>query len=169
MTAAALAIIGGSFGALGGYSSSYQKGLFSALSVVAAMHLALFQTLLAGYVRVVKPSKNAQELLRMTHSVMENYTRAYSHVSTSVGSAQEMPLRIAAKSTGHHGILEANDRFVQGLVQPVVPTKWSKDQAQIASVFRTMEKDLHLLADKETKKLAKRVEAYYDKNNAKPG
>ena len=165
----ALAIIGGSFGALGGYSSSYQKGLFSALSVVAAMHLALFQTLLAGYVRVVKPSKNAQELLRMTHSVMENYTRAYSHVSTSVGSIQEMPLRIAAKSTGHHGILEANDRFVQGLVQPVVPTKWSKDQAQIASVFRTMEKDLHLLADKETKKLAKRVEAYYDKNNAKPG
>ena len=165
----ALAIIGGSFGALGGYSSSYQKGLFSALSVVAAMHLTLFQTLLAGYVRVVKPSKNAQELLRMTHSVMENYTRAYSHVSTSVGSIQEMPLRIAAKSTGHHGILEANDRFVQGLVQPVVPTKWSKEQAQIASVFRTMEKDLHLLADKETKKLAKRVEAYYDKNNAKPG
>ena len=56
----ALAIIGGSFGAPGGYSSSYQKGLFSALSVVAAMHLTLFQTLLAGYVRVVKPSKNAR-------------------------------------------------------------------------------------------------------------
>lgn len=163
--APALMAIGASFGAVGGYSSSYQKGLFSALSVVAAMHLALFQTLLAGYVRVVKPSKNARDLLRMTHSVMENYTRAYSHVATSVGSIQEMPLRIAAKSTGHHGILEANDQFVQDLVRPVVPTQWSKDQAQIASVFRTVESDLHLLADEETKKLAKRVEAYYDKKN----
>lgn len=160
-----MCIVGSVLGGAGGYMTEYQKGTFIGLSIVAGMHLTIVTHVFSAYFRVFKPSKNTREVLEATQTVIENYLRAYSHISTSVASMKGMPLRVAANYTGHGGILEANDRFVQGLVNPVVPTQWAEGQAQTTSVFRTMEKDLHLLADEETKKFAKRFETYYNRKN----
>ena len=160
-----MCIVGSVLGGAGGYMTEYQKGTFIGLSIVAGMHLTLVTHVFSAYFRVFKPSKDTKEVLEATQTVIENYLRAYSHISTSVASMKGMPLRVAANYTGHGGILEANDRFVQGLVKPFVPTQWAEGQAQTTNVFRTMEKDLHLLADEETKKFAKRFETYYNKKN----